>query len=382
MNDEEEPHDPVRRHAQGARRPSAAHRLPDAGLVAPEPGGFSLQPRPAGRREGERAQDREPSGPTSIASLDDYGARRAQPSSHRFAPLRAAAPDAARSLAEPDFSVEDHVALWRDTEARYRLMLEQIAARPADADLEPPCQTGHGVAAHGLILALAGRVCLADPTPENRQTIVDLWRDPATDRVAAIPWLPPAQLPPVVLAALDHYRTTGRAADFLVYLPALEENLYRRAMPDRTGPPLEAANPAGAANENEPQAPRAALFASGPAEARTAEPSLEKAEPPAHRTPAVAQDHAPVAEAEFDWRAAAMRVAEELTRDGAQPDRAPGRDDEAPQDNPAEALREQTDARRERQATDFRRAAREVTTQLSRPSDRERERDDDRGLEL
>ena len=124
--------------------------------------------------------------------------------------------------------MEAHLAFWGEAEGRYRLARQDSAGRADAPGLAEACRDGHAATAHGLLLAYASRACLENPTPESRQTLIDLTPPALWSRADREPVLaaPSDELPGVILQHLGRYENEVRP--WLEALPAIECSLDER----------------------------------------------------------------------------------------------------------------------------------------------------------
>ena len=300
-------------------------------------------------------------------------------SSHRFAPLRGHAPAGAPEHEDARALLDAQAASWTEAEANWRALIDPEASLDPPSGIDRAFDGLRAIAAQGATLAMAGRVCLERPTPENRQMLVDLTprglRSP--ERVDAILAAPAEEVPSAVLEHLAAYvdYVEPRQDSFLSIIHHAGPRSHDEPTPEaRHGP--EAANKTGRpANDNAREAQRLAEM--DPTATHRATPEV---------TPTLADIDLPGAEPlleprgeEFDWRRMAMEAALQLHREAADVQRV--EPEPAPTDaEHAAATREQTEKRRERQARDLHSVAREVVADAARAKGRER--DDEGGREL
>lgn len=341
------------------RRPTG-QRSPSS-RPAPQPGGFVLESRRA--PEHPAREERQP-----YVSLADAAAQTVELETHHASP----SPDTAPPKQTEDKSwiatVDGEIAFWLKAEARYKNALEQASSLDAPDMLLEVCAQGRSVAASGLILALASHTCLARPSPENRKALIDMRPNILTvdHAVAGFLGLPADRLAEHVLDYLDAYRNDF-AAQAIEILPAIERNI--------------AENLARSEDKGGPHATRSAADRDrSDGELKRDVPNLGDVNDQGPHSTADA-DRAAGPEPEFDWRSAAYDAARRLLGEAQSAYRGVEQEIPLSEQEQAEAMHEQTDARRERQACDFQRAAREVVSMITRPNQRERG-DDDGGREL
>jgi hypothetical protein len=338
MIDEHDLPDEADEEQRSPKRPPENRRL-RASRLAPQPGGFGLESKSAPRHD-TRAPASEIRQP--------------------YVPMQQGAELRAEQAAEPAEAhswkphVESQIKLWKQAQFRFAAALEQAASLNAPASLLEACADGRSVAASGLVLALAVDICLADPSPQNRKALIDMRRNILTfdDALSAFLALPSDRLTAKVLNYLDAYRDEF-AAPFLDVLPTIERALDVQGQ--------------GRGEGDEGLVPKGDV-----------QPSVDLRDREEGTGERVGPADEP--EPEDDWRAAAYAAARYLLDQAQSAERAVEQEMPVSEQDHIEATREQTDARRDRLAGEFQRAAREVAASVMRPTGRER--DDEGGREL
>ena len=366
--------DPAVSGVDGPKRPTGTQR-PLATFQIPEPDGSGLQRAKMG---GARSEP-EPANASSAPSIDDYAERRRRDSSYRFAPLPRLAQAGETSQLDAIALIEERVALWTEIAANWRSLQDDDFRHDLPGHVEDALRAGHDMAAKGLTLALASEVCVKAPSPENRQMLAELSpRYPDSgQRVAAILDLPADQLPAALIDHLARYEqhALGQKQDREhAIAPAFERDQVDNQETAPRAPDI--------ANDNAMTASSPALDAHSPAEASAQEDTLARGDEDANGpAPGAGAETSPASRAgEFDWREMATEAVVQLHREAAEAQHVRTPEPALTEHEQAEATREQSDAKRERQAHDFRRVAREVVADARRAP--ERGRDEEGGREL